>query len=148
VSYSADALDGIFANMEYRIQGIMVNETVRLVDGKYIDRYFLQVYYHDKYVLYDFNGDGLKDAAVLLTESGGGSASWPFIAFLINERGTYVHKSTCDLPTKADINEMYLENGKVVVDMNVYDKELWVQGKRKNVKKVCEYAGPAKWATD
>ncbi len=128
------------------------SEKVTLVDGKYREHPkhpLLCVYYEEGDFVYgDFNSDGLKDAAVIITDSGGGSASWLNLAFLINDGERLVHRSSYCLGYKPDIISLVEQDGKVIVEMFVRDEATWAAGLMKHVKNTYEYSGPTKWGPE
>lgn len=133
--------DDIFGNMTYIIGDEDCSEKVTLVNGAYRD-IMLCVYYEEgDYVYGDFNNDGLRDAAVIITDSGGGSADWLNLAFLINDGERLIHESSYCLGYKPNIISLTEERGKVVVDMMVRDEKTWAEGIMKRVKNVYEYYG-------
>ena len=140
----AENLNEVFANMTYRIGNEYFSQRAPLVDGKYEQPYFY-VYYEDKFVCGDFNNDGLKDAAVIIAESGGGSGYYRLLAFLINDGTQFVHKASHYLGDRVVINSLKEERGKVVVDMLVRDESTWAEGILKRVKAICEYSRPQVW---
>ncbi len=147
----ANSPDEIFGNMTYIIGDKERSQEVTLVDGKYRDtpkHPLLCVYYGGDFVYGDFNNDGLRDAAVVITESGGGSANWLSLAFLINDGEKLIHRSSYDLGYKPDIVSLTEEDGKVVVDMLVRDENTWAEGIMKPVKNIYEYTGPTAWGQD
>ena len=73
----------MFGNMTYFI-GENKGEPITLKNGKSFKRYCWDVFYDDRYVLGDFNNDGLKDAAVIIVVNpGGGNINDYKLAFLI-----------------------------------------------------------------
>jgi len=130
----AHAPDDALANMAYVVGDETHSQKVILVEGKY--RYpdehpLLYVYYEGKFVYGDFNRDGLQDAAVVIYDSGGGSGYSTNLAFLINDGTQLVHKSTHDLGYRPDIIFLNEEDGRVIIDMRVYDENTWAEGIKK-----------------
>jgi hypothetical protein len=142
----ADALNKIFANTAYMIGNEYLAERAQLVDGEHEEPY-LYVYYEDKYVLGDFNSDGLKDAAVIIAESGGGSGYYRNLAFLINDGKNFVHKASYCLGDRVIIKSLKERKGKVVIDMLVHAEGDCMAGPTKREKNVYEYTGPELWGT-
>jgi len=143
--------DDIFCNMSYIVDYGNGSQKVRLVNGKYRypDRHpLLCVYYEGEFVYGDFNSDELKDAAVIIYDSGGGSGYSINLAFLINDGTQLVHKSSYDLGYRPDIISLAEQQGKVVIDMRVYNESTWAEGKMDRVEVTYEYAGPSVWGPD
>jgi hypothetical protein len=115
-----------------------------LVDGVH-DEPYLYVEYADRYAYGDFNGDGLKDAAVIVTESGGGTGNWYVLAFLINDGEKFVHRASRVLDDRAIINSMREKNGKVLIDMFVHQQGDCMAGPTKRVRNTYVYEGPYRW---
>ncbi|MBI3332805.1 MAG: hypothetical protein HYZ93_01795 [Candidatus Omnitrophica bacterium] len=134
----------IFGNTTYVIGNKYATQEATLVDGVH-DEPYLTVEYTDRYTYGDFNGDGLKDAAVIVTESGGGSGNWYVLAFLINDGEKFVHRASRVLDDRAIINSMREKNGKVLIDMFVHQKGDCMAGPTKRVRNTYAYEGPDRW---
>lgn len=133
----------IFGNMTYFISQPVYEpriQKVMLVNGKF-QKLYLDVYYEDKYVYGDFNHDGLKDAAVIISENFGGNADYYHLVFLINDGKKLVHRASYYLDTWAIINSVRQKEGKVIVDMYVHQKGDCNAGPSKRVRNVYEYSG-------
>lgn len=134
----------IFGNATYVMWDGYTAQAATLVDGLH-DEPYLYVRYDDKYVYGDFNGDGLKDAAVILIENNGGTAEWYTLAFLINDGEGLVHKTSQFLDDRAIINSMREKSGKVLIDMFVHQEGDCRAGPTKRVRNVYAYEGPDHW---
>lgn len=141
----ADNPDEIFGNMTYIIGNEYCAERAPLINGKYEEPRIMYVYYEGQYVYGDFNDDGLKDAAVVIAESGGGSGHFRELAFLINEKGKLVHKASEYLGDRVIINSISEDKGRVVLDMFVHRENDCRSGPTKRVTNTYEYTGPATW---
>ena len=130
-----------FGNSTYFFKDAPFAQKAALVNGKHEEPY-LRVFYEKKYVYGDFNRDGLRDAAVIITENTGGNASWHTLAFLINDGKTLVHRASRTLDDRAVINSMKEKNGKVVIDMYVHQEGDCMGGPTKRVRNIYEYTGP------
>jgi len=131
----------IFGNMTYYFDDVFFTHqrvTAKLVNGEYEDP-FLRVSYENKYVYGDFNHDGLKDAAVIVTENTGGNQDWYTLVFLINDGKSLVHKSSIDLDDRAIINSMDEKDGGVFIDMYVHSPGDSMGGPTKRVKNIYQY---------
>ncbi|MBI5873313.1 MAG: hypothetical protein HZB36_04130 [Candidatus Omnitrophica bacterium] len=131
----------IFGNITYVIYYGPYEEKVKLIDGKYEMPGYIYIYYKDKYVYGDFNNDGLRDAAVLFSESGGGSGTFYRLAFLINDGQQLVHKDTCYLGDRVVIYSLKERQGKVFIDMLTHADGDCMAGPSKRVTNIYEYAG-------
>lgn len=136
--------DILFGNRAYRIGDEVSSQEIDLVDGKYRDP-LLCVYYEGDFVYGDFNRDGLEDAAVVISESGGGSGYSLSLTFLINDGKKLVHESSCDLGYKSHVTFLTEWQGEVVVDTLVPDRREGSGGFPIHVRKTYAYVGPAPW---
>lgn len=87
-SLSLDALK----NAEYAIEGLASGKA-KLVNGTYQERVpnssaQASVSFSDLLSLGDLNGDGIADAAVILTASTGGSGTFCYLYAVLNDKGT------------------------------------------------------------
>jgi len=135
----------IFGDMTYRIGNEYTSEQVKLVNGEYAEPGMLYVKYDHQYARGDFNHDGLQDAAVIITESGGGSGNFRQMAFLINDGEKLVHQSTEYLGDRVKINSIKERGGKVILDMFIHRDDDCLAGPTKHVRKVYKYNGPDTW---
>lgn len=116
-------------------------QVATLVNGAYQDEN-LRVGYENKYVYGDFNHDGLKDAAVIISENTGGNADLYELVFLINDGTKLVHKTSLSLDVWAEVNSVTEKDGKVIVDMYVHQEGDCNAGPTKRVRNVYAYTGP------
>jgi hypothetical protein len=133
--------DEFFANMQYQIGNTNNPEYIQLRGGHYYS-VTTNIFYEDQYVMHDFNGDSLEDAAVLLLDSAGSSAQ-PFIAFLINENGKYVHRASAYMLPRTDVHSLKLREDKLIVDMSI--RKDFSPNKIVRMQEVYEYGGPNNW---
>ena len=134
----------IFGNTTYVMGDGHVSQAATLVNGIH-DEPYLHVRYDNKYVYGDFDGDGLKDAAVIVIENNGGNADWYTLAFLINDGEKLVHKASRELDDRTIIHSMREKNGKVLIDMFVHQEGDCMAGPTKRVKYLYAYDGPDRW---
>ena len=130
-----------FGNMAYFFADESDTQVATLVNGAYQDEN-LRVGYENKYVYGDFNHDGLKDAAVVISENTGGNADLYELAFLINNGTKLVHKASLSLDVWAEVNSVTEKDGKVIVDMYVHQEGDCNAGPTKRVRNIYEYPGP------
>ncbi len=134
----------IFGNATYVMWDGYAAQASTLVDGIH-DEPYLSVRYDDRYVYGDFNSDGVKDAAVIITEDNGGTAEWDTLIFLINDGEKFVHRASRVLDDRAIINSMREKDGKVVIDMFVHREGDCMAGPTQRVRNVYTYDGPDRW---
>ena len=137
-----DHADKLFSNMTYHIPDGFDKKDFTLINGEY-STWENQIYYDHKYVYDDFNHDGLKDAAVIITTNtgGGGNQTWYVLAFLINDGKNLVHRASIDLDDRAEIFSLQAKNGKVLITMNVHQPGDCNGGPSKQLKEWYEYPG-------
>lgn len=134
----------IFGNATYVMWDGYRAQAVTLVDGVH-DEPYLYVRYDDRYVYGDFNGDGVRDAAVIVVENNGGTAAWYTLAFLIGEKGGFIHRASRVLDDRAIINALREKEGKVLVNMFVHQEGDCRAGPTKRVRNLYTYDGPDPW---
>ena len=144
-SKEAKAANRIFGNMTYLTNSPYIAEKVTLVNGYRETRNFRlhhSMYYEGQYVYGDFNHDGLKDAAVIITQGEGASGDFRELAFLINDGQNFVHRVSHSLGDGVIINSLKEHDGKVIVDMCVHGEHDCMAGPTKRVKNVYDYLRP------
>ena len=143
--FASGQAERIFGNATYVMWDGYAAQMATLVDGVH-DEPYLYVRYDNQYVYGDFNGDGVKDAAVILIENNGGTAEWYTLTFLINDGETFVHRASRVLDDRAIINSMREKDGKILIDMFVHREGDCMAGPTKRVRNVYPYDGPDRWA--
>ena len=105
-------------NAEYVLDG----RRVRLQDGKLMKK--LEVgsanetwLLHDPIAFGDLNGDGLEDAAVVLSYSGGGSGTFFDLFAVLNQNGTPDAVGSRDLGDRVRIKSLEITDGDIVLMM-------------------------------
>ena len=144
---SRAAANKIFGNMTYFTSCPYLAEKVTLVNGYRVVRNFrlhVSMWYEGHYVYGDFNHDGLRDAAVIIGESQGGSDDETRLAFLINNGTGLVHRQSTGFG-RAEINSLKMHDGKVIVDMFVLQDGDCMAGPTHHVKSVIEYEEGRDW---
>ncbi len=139
---SRAAANKTFGNTTYFTSCPYIAEKVTLVNGHRVAwnfRLHVSMHYEGHYVYGDFNYDGLKDAAVIIGESQGGSDDGILLAFLIHSGTELVHKKSAYLGGSAIINSLKERDGKVIVDMFVHQDGDCMAGPTRHVKSIFEY---------
>ena len=140
--------DHLFGNRTYLSDDPYTDGQVTIVNGKYIwshvteDGFFLSyhLFYDEQYVYGDFNRDGLRDAAVMITDGEGGSGESRSLAFLINDGTKLVHTKSIGLGDRIVVNSLKARQGSVVLDMLVHGAHDCMAGPTKRVQRVYDYA--------
>jgi Immunoglobulin-like domain of bacterial spore germination len=99
-------------------------ETVTLIDGKY-DRAdsmddLLHVQIVGPIAFGDLNGDGVADAAVLLSENGGGTGFFVSVIVMLNQGGVPVQSASRLIDDRPQINGTTILNGRIAVDAVIH----------------------------
>ena len=142
---SKAAANNLFGNMAYLTSYPDFADKVTLVNGTYAwnnGRFFYNLYFEGHYVYGDFNRDGLKDAAVIISEGEGGSGDFRALAFLINDGRRLVHRASHYLGDRAIINSLRSRGGKVIADMFVHQEHDCMAGPTKRVQNAYDYLKP------
>ncbi len=115
-------LFGVLGNMTYQSE-FGEDGTVTLVDGKYEtpaapgSASLIQVFATGYADAGDLNGDGVDDAAIVLASSGGGTGVFMSLAAVVDDNGQPVNVANADLGDRSQINDLYIEEGQIVVDL-------------------------------
>lgn len=142
---SKAAAHNLFGNMAYLTSYPDFADKVTLVNGTYAwnnGRFFYNLYFEGHYVYGDFNRDGLRDAAVVISEGEGGSGDFRALAFLINDGRHLIHRASHYLGDRAIIHSLRSRGGKVVADMFVHQEHDCMAGPTKRVQNVYDYLKP------
>lgn len=96
------------------------NRTVTLVNGAFTsgssaDPYNVRML--DVAAFGDLNGDGVKDAAILLAENGGGSGVFESVIAVINQAGKPHQQSEAELGDRVLVNSIDISSGVIHLDM-------------------------------
>ena len=141
---SRAAANKLFGNMTYVTSCPYLAEKITLVNGHGVvwdQLAHVSLDYKEHYVYGDFNHDGRKDAAVVISESQGGSDDERWLAFLINDGTRLVHRQSAYLGDSAIIRSVKARGDHVVVDMFIHQEDDCQAGPTKHVKSVYEYSG-------
>lgn len=147
---SKAAADKLFGNMAYLTTYPDWRRTVTLVDGQYSwserssDGAFWSygLYYEGHSVYGDFNRDGLKDAAVILSEGEDGTGDFRALAFLIHDGRQLVHRASYGLGDRARIKSLIVSDHRVIVDAYVHGPHDCMAWPTKRVRNVYDYLQP------
>lgn len=142
---SKAAANNLFGNIAYLTSYPDFADKVTLVNGTYAwnnGRFFYNLYFEGHHVYGDFNRDGLKDAAVIISEGEGGSGDFRALAFLINDGHRLVHRASHYLGDRVIINSLKNRGSKVVVDMFVHQEHDCMAGPTLRVQNVYDYLKP------
>lgn len=111
------------ANAEYRTEWVD-RGTAQLRDGAFKKPYAegsasaVEItLLPDMYAFGDFDGDGAKDAAVILAASGGGSGTFITLEALINDNGSPRHATTAHLGDRVQVRSISIGTGIITVEM-------------------------------
>ena len=142
---SRAAAHRLFSNTTYSTNSPDIAEEITLVNGERVvwnGRLHASLYYGGRYIYGDFNRDGLRDAAVIIGESQGGSDDEIELAFLIYDGTQFVHRQSVYLGDSAIINSLKERSGEVIVDMFVHQEGDCQAGPTKRVRNVYDYLNP------
>ena len=118
-------LDGL-KNAEYRITFNGVEKTIRLTNGLYqqgtdpTSPDFLTVVVNNPAAFGDLNGDGVDDAAIMVSEGYGGTGVNVYVAAVTNWAGIPLHKASVLIDDRAIIQSVRIENGLIIVNAIVH----------------------------
>ena len=135
----------LFGNMTYMTDSPYIVEKVTLINGKRVTRngrLHHSMYYEGRYIYGDFNRDGLKDAAVVIAQSEGGTGHFLELAFLINDGRRLVHRVSHYLGDRVIVNSVKERDSKVTIDMFVHQEGDSMGGPTKRVRNVYDYLNP------
>jgi hypothetical protein len=112
----------ILRNGTYKLP--QLEETVTLVNGKFDrdtpDSDIVHAALLNPLAFGDLNNDGAEDAAVLLSESSGGTGDWISVVVVLNQGGAPVQSADRLIDDRAQISGMTIQNGRIVVDAIIH----------------------------
>jgi heat shock protein HslJ len=107
--------------------GGIYDEAVQLIDGQYEGEPFVEggasrptVTLTDAYAFGDLNGDGVKDAAVILVESSGGSGSFCYLAVVLNQDGNPENIATETLGDRVQVASVTIDGAEITVEAKTH----------------------------
>jgi hypothetical protein len=68
----------------------------------------------------DLNGDGLDDAALLITENTGGSGVYVSLVAMVNNGSGFDQIATMEIDDRPLINSIAIENGRIILDAVIH----------------------------
>lgn len=126
--------NGEYYIIEWNTRDKFTNK-VRLINGKYEWQDLRLTDYElvemDKVALGDLNGDGRKDAAVILWHNTGGSGSVCQVAAVLDSNGRPQHIASRNLGDRTEIKSLAIINGYIVINL---DNPRFYPGQQKVVK--------------
>ena len=142
-SSKADA-HKLFGNMTYLADSSFIEEATFVNGYCEVQEGLLSysAFYTGHYVFGDFNRDGLKDAAVIISEGEGASRSSRSLAFLINDGKELVHRVSHYLGDRARVNSVKQRGGQVMIDMFVRQEGDCNAWPTKRVKRAYDFLRP------
>jgi hypothetical protein len=108
-------------NMEFTMP--VSQKSVKLTDGYYearSDLDYLEVRVASPIAEGDLNGDGVPDAALVLSENTGGTGRFRALVVVLNQNGNPVQAGTVQLGDRVPINTLTIQDERVTVDMIVH----------------------------
>ena len=114
---SESSLEKLAKNFEYTLS---TGSKYKLVDGRYKQGQSIEDYVSirvDTLAFGDLNGDGLKEAAVILVSNYGGSGSFYELTTLING-GQALQQTNClELGDRVQIKKVKISKEKIIIEM-------------------------------
>lgn len=115
-------------NSEYQLGLLDQIRVVQLVDGRYQEgvpgsKTYLSVSVTNFIVRGDLNGDGENEAAVIVTETYGGSGSFYFLVVFRYLNDEPVFLTSIFIDDQPLFNELAIQDGEIFVDVAVHDTD-------------------------
>lgn len=116
----AELSAAILRSAAYSSQYVEEGE-VRLVDGIFEDTARrVIVFFLPEYAVGDLDGDGVADAAVLLSTSTGGSGTFQDLAVVLNNAGTPSNEATVFLGDRVPVDRIRIVDGEIQLDLTMH----------------------------
>jgi hypothetical protein len=112
----------LLRNAEYQSEW-PANGKAKLTDGSYREKYIpgsateLVIRLSDHHAIGDLNGDGAKDAAVVLVSDPGGSGTFYDLAVLVSQNGSPKHVATEALGDRIVVKSLAIQSGEIAVTL-------------------------------
>jgi hypothetical protein len=109
-------------NAEYTFDLDEAMPTFRLSDGSYQSGSdpsksdFVQVNLADKVAFGDLNGDGVNDAAVVISINTGGTGEFEYVVGVVSQDGQPMQAGYAYIDDRAIINSLNIADGKIILD--------------------------------
>jgi hypothetical protein len=100
-----------------------LGQTVTLSDGEYhggTEAEPVHAWLEDPILFGDLDGDSAEDAAVLLTENGGGTGVFVSIVVMLNHNGHPIQSHAAFIDDRPLINSFTLSDGRIVLDADLH----------------------------
>jgi len=133
ISSPSDLTSEVLENAKYNSL-FWKGKEIELKNGSYTETYpdsasvgylgIFDIQHHDEKIVFgDLNGDGNKDAAVILDSHFGGSGHFYELAIVINKNGTPFHLASENLGDRVTINSIEINVGKIIIDMTTRESD-------------------------
>jgi hypothetical protein len=114
----------VLRNAEYQSEW-PASGKARLTDGSYREKYVpgaateLVIRLSDHHAIGDLNGDGAKDAVVILVSNPGGSGTFYDLAVLVSQNGSPKHVATKALGDRIVVKSLAIHSGEIAINLLV-----------------------------
>lgn len=112
----------LLRNAEYKSEW-PASGKAKLTDGSYREKYVpgaateLVIRLSDHHAIGDLNGDGAKDAAVILVSNPGGSGTFFDLAVLVSQDGSPKHVATEALGDRIVVKSLAIQSGEIAITL-------------------------------
>lgn len=103
-------------NAEYQVS-LFEKVKIKLRDGEYADPQQWMWLSLDTFASGDLNGDGRKDAAVILAANGGGSGTFMSLGTVLNEAGQPMQTASEDLGDRVVVKSIAIADGTITLTL-------------------------------
>ncbi|MBM3152225.1 MAG: hypothetical protein FJZ96_08525 [Chloroflexi bacterium] len=116
-------------NAEYRFSNGGTEDTYRLVDGQYqqgtdpSSEDYVSIHLEDMMAFGDLNGDGVEDAAVIVTKNYYVTSIFFFVAAMLNQDGAPLQADMALIGDQPQIRALSIVGGNIVVDSIVHSAD-------------------------